>query len=318
MQLSGREVVVLGTASQVPTRTRAHHATLLRFDGTGILLDPGEGTQRQLLFAGISVSTIHHICVTHAHGDHCLGLPGVLQRAALDDVAHPIDVHYPHAADPYIRRLRHASAYEDRAEVRLRPTGPGLVSDAPPLQIRAAELSHGIPTLGWRFDQPPGVTFDEGRLRGAGVHGAARRELAHLGRVRVDGRTVHLEDVSRPRPGISVGFVMDTRRCAGALVLAQDVDVLVIEATFLESERDLAEEAGHLTAAQAARIGADAGARKVVLTHFSQRYPDTVEHLMQARAAAPGVDIEVARELSAIPLRSRPRQRPEPDRAGRC
>lgn len=306
MKLSGREVVVLGTASQVPTRTRAHHATLLRFDGMGVLLDPGEGTQRQLLFAGISVSTIHRICITHAHGDHCLGLPGVLQRAALDEVDHPIDVHYPHAADPYVRRLRHASAYEDRAQVRLQPTGPGLITDAPPLQIRAAELSHGIPTLGWRFDQPAGVTFDDDRLRSAGVHGPARSELARLGRITIDGRTVHLDDVSRPRPGIAVGFVMDTRRCDGALALAQNVDLLVIEATFLETERALAEEAGHLTAAQAARIGADAGARKVLLTHFSQRYPDTAGHLAEARAAAPGLDIEVARELSAIPLRARP------------
>ena len=300
--MSGRELVVLGTASQVPTRMRAHHAALLRFDGHGILLDPGEGTQRQLSLAGVPVSRIDRICITHAHGDHCLGLPGVLQRLSLDGVTHPIDVHYPTAAEPYIQRLRHASAYEDHADVRLHPTEPGRVSEAPPLQVRAAELSHAIPTLGWRFEEPPGRRMDERRLVAAGVHGSARRQLASEGRVVVEGRTVHLDDVSDPKPRRSVAFVLDTRRCDGALELAERVDLLVIEATFLEAERDLAEDAGHLTAGQAATLAVDAGARRVVLTHLSQRYPDGRGHLAEARAAAPALDLQVATDLDRIPL----------------
>lgn len=300
--MSGRELVVLGTASQAPTRTRAHHAALLRFDGHGVLLDPGEGTQRQLTFAGISSSAIDRVCITHAHGDHCLGLPGVLQRLSLDEVAHPVDVHYPAAADPYIQRLRHASVYADAADVRLAPAEPGLVSAAGPLHVRAAALSHSIPTLGWRFDAPSGRSFDAERLAAAGVHGAARSELAVEGRIRIDGRTVHLEDVSRPKRGRSLAFVMDTRRCHGALELAEQVDLLVIEATFLEPQRDVAEEAGHLTAGQAVRIGADAGARQVVLTHFSQRYPDPAGHLAEAHAAAPELDVHVAADLDRIPF----------------
>lgn len=300
--MSGRELVVLGTASQVPTRARAHHAALLRFDGHGILLDPGEGTQRQLSLAGVPVSGIERICITHAHGDHCLGLPGVLQRLSLDGITHPVDVHYPTAAEPYIQRLRHASAYDDHADVRLHPTEPGPVSDAPPLQVRASELSHAIPTLGWRFEELPGRRMDAERLVAAGVHGAARRELATEGRIVVGGRTVTLDDVSHPKPRRSVAFVMDTRRCDGALELAERVDLLVIEATFLDTERQLAEDAGHLTASQAATLAADAGARRVVLTHLSQRYPDAAGHLAEAHAAAPALDIHVAADLDRIPL----------------
>lgn len=301
--MSGRELVTLGTASQVPTRRRAHHGALLRFDGHAVLLDPGEGTQRQLAFAGLAASEIGRICITHAHGDHCLGLPGVLQRLSLDRVTHPIDVHYPTAADPYVRRLRHASVYEDMADVRLHPTAPGPVAQDTPLHVRAAELSHAVPTLGWRFDEPPGRTLDPDRLTARGVHGVARRELVETGRVTVDGHTVHLDEVSHERDGVAVAFVMDTRRCDGALDLAEGVDLLVIEATFLDDQHDLAERAGHLTASQAAIIGRDAGARRVVLTHFSQRYPDTAAHLAEARRAAPGLEIQVAADLDRFALR---------------
>lgn len=93
--MSVRELVVLGTASQVPTRYRNHNGYLLRWDGAGLLFDPGEGTQRQMLLAGVSATDVTRICVTHFHGDHCLDLPGVIQRLSLDGVPHPVDAHYP-------------------------------------------------------------------------------------------------------------------------------------------------------------------------------------------------------------------------------
>src|ERR1700688_1223054 len=93
--VSDRELVVLGTASQAPTRRRNHNGYFLRWDGEGLVFDPGEGTQRQMLFAGITASQITRICITHFHGDHCLGLPGVLQRISLDQVPHAVDVCYP-------------------------------------------------------------------------------------------------------------------------------------------------------------------------------------------------------------------------------
>ena len=94
-QASARELVVLGTAGQVPTTKRNHNGYLLRWDGEAMLFDPGEGTQRQLLHAGISSSVITAICITHFHGDHCLGLPGVLARFALDQRERPVDLYFP-------------------------------------------------------------------------------------------------------------------------------------------------------------------------------------------------------------------------------
>ena len=99
------ELVVLGTASQAPTRARNHNGYLLRLNGEGLLFDPGEGTQRQMVHAGVASSRITRICLTHVHGDHCLGLPGVLSRMALDGVAHPVHLHYPASGEDVVRAL---------------------------------------------------------------------------------------------------------------------------------------------------------------------------------------------------------------------
>src|SRR5215475_14189325 len=111
-----RELVVLGTASQAPTRRRNHNGYLLRWDGEGILFDPGEGTQRQLLLAGVAAPDVTRICVSHFHGDHFLGLPGVVQRLSLDRVGHPVPLHYPASGQEYLERLRHATPFHDMAD----------------------------------------------------------------------------------------------------------------------------------------------------------------------------------------------------------
>jgi ribonuclease Z len=300
--MSIRELVVLGTASQVPTRDRAHNGAVLRFDDEVVLLDPGEGTQRQLTFAGIAASDLTRVCITHVHGDHCLGLPGVVQRCSLDGRVASLPIHFPEEATATVRGLCEATPFQQITPIDLRPERPGAVDTSGVLRVRAAALSHRLPTLGWRFDEP-----DRWRLRpelasAAGVEGRARRELLEVGHVRAGGRHVRVEEVAVPRPGQSVAFVMDTRWCDGALELADGVDLLVVEATFLESERDLAEEAGHLTAAQAARLGQEAGARRVVLTHLSQRYLDLDGHREEARLAAPDLDVHIAADLDRIPF----------------
>jgi ribonuclease Z len=135
-----------------------------------------------------------------------------------------------------------------------------------------------------------------------GIPHEARSELVEHGSIRHAGRTIRLEEVSVARRPVSIAHVMDTRSCAGAYELAADADLLLIEATFLESERDVAEASGHLTAAQAARIASEAGVRRAVLTHLSRRYQGTRGHLTEARRAAPSLDVHVASDLELIPL----------------
>lgn len=299
--MSVRELVVLGTASQVPTRTRNHNGYLLRWDGEGILFDPGEGTQRQMTYAGVSASQITRICITHFHGDHCLGLPGVVQRLSLDGVTRAIDVHVPAGGEVHLDRLLQAAVFADTTDLRRHPTRDGDVTETPVGELRARALAHRIETVGWRLDEPAERRMLPERLDEAGIRGADVGRLIREGTLEVGGRTVRVADVSEHRPGQSFAFVMDTSLCDGAFALADGVDLLVCEATFLSEDESLAREYGHLTAAQAARVAAESGVRQLVLTHFSQRYADDAERFLD-EAGAIFPDVLVASDLDRVAI----------------
>ncbi|WP_067852935.1 ribonuclease Z [Nocardia shimofusensis] len=304
--MSQRELIVLGTGSQVPTKLRNHNGYVVRWGREGLLFDPGEGTQRQMAFAGVSVSDLTHIALTHFHGDHCLGLPGIVQRVNLDEVAHPIDAYYPASGQVFFDRLCQASAFYHRIDLRPHPvTGPGVL-DTPDatFQLRAVPLSHPVEAFGYRLTEPASRRMLPDRLRAFGIRGPRVAELQRAGSIVAGDRTVTLDEVSEPRPGQSFAFVMDTRLCPGVLEAAAGVDMLVIEATFLDAEAHLAEEHGHLTAGQAARAAAEAGVRTLVLTHFSQRYRTLDDHRREAEEHFPG-ELFVAEDLQRIPFPAR-------------
>ena len=299
---------MLGTASQVPTRQRNHNGYLLRWDGDGILFDPGEGTQRQMLLAGVSTSDVTRICVTHFHGDHCLGLPGVIQRLSLDRVPHPVTAHFPGSGAEFFARLRHASAYHETVDLRESPIdGDGPIGElASGAVLSARRLDHPVEAYGFRLREPDGRRMLPERLAEYGIAGPAVGELRRAGALDIGGRRVTLEEVSAPRPGQRFAFVMDTRECDAAYELARDADLLVIEATFLAEDAALAAEYGHLTAVQAAQIAHDAKVRRLVLTHFSQRYDDPARFAAQAATIYRG-EIVVAADLTRVPVPRRAR-----------
>ncbi|MEV7229398.1 ribonuclease Z [Polymorphospora sp. NPDC051019] len=300
--MSSRELVVLGTASQVPTRRRNHNGYLLRWDREGILFDPGEGTQRQMLLAGVSATDLTRVCVTHFHGDHCLGLPGIVQRLSLDRVPHPVPVHFPAGGAGYFERLRHASSFHDVADVRAEPVGTdGQRFDIGAGVLEARRLRHPVETYGYRLLAPDGRRMLRDRLDAYGISGPAVGALQRDGHLDLDGRRVSLEAVSEHRRGQRFAFVMDTGLCDNVFALAEEADLLVIESTFLSVDAALAAEVGHLTAAQAGRVAAESGVRRLVLTHFSQRYPDPERFAAEAREEFGG-DLVVADDLMRVPV----------------
>lgn len=293
---------MLGTASQVPTRHRNHNGYLLRWDGAGVLFDPGEGTQRQMLRAGVAAHDIDRICVTHFHGDHSLGLAGVIQRINLDRVPHPVTAHYPASGQHFFERLRYATAYRETVALTEAPvTGDGVLARTRAYTLEAHRLSHPVESYGYRLVEPDGRRMLPALLAEHGIAGA------DVGRLQREGSLngVTLDDVSETRRGQRFAFVMDTRLCAGVRTLAEGCDLLVIESTFLDEDERLATEHGHLTAGQAGRAAHEAGVRHLVLTHFSQRYTDPDEFERQARAAGFDGELTVAADLVRVPLPKR-------------
>jgi ribonuclease Z len=288
--MSDWELVVLGTASQAPTRHRNHNGYFLRAGDEGLLFDPGEGTQRQMTFAGISSSRITRICITHLHGDHCLGLPGVVQRLSLDRVTRPIPLYHPASGAPFVERLRHASIFDDVTDIRPVPVRDATELDrTADLAISARPLRHRVDSIGYRIVEAPRVNFDREALASAGVRGPDVGRLARDGSIMVAGREVTVDEVSTTTPGRVFAFVMDTARCDAAVELARGADLLVCESTFLDEHRDLAAVYGHLTALEAADIARLARARQLLLTHFSQREPDTSRYVAEAADIFPDV-----------------------------
>lgn len=304
--MSARELIVLGTSSQVPTRYRNHNGYLLRWDEHGFLFDPGEGTQRQMIYAEVTVTQVTKILITHFHGDHCLGLAGLSQRISLDRVPHEIAVHFPRSGRKYFDRLRHASIYHDVSKIRPCPIErEGVIDESEKLVLSCKRLDHGVETYGYRLDERDSRTMLPDKLAEAGVHGPAIKRLIREGSLEVDGRVVKLEDVSVHKPGQSFAFVMDTRMCDAAYELARGVDMLVCESTYLSSEEREARSHGHLTAKQAAMIAKEAGARRLVLTHFSQRYGSVKPFLDEARAIHD--DVVAVRDGDRVPVPKRVR-----------
>jgi ribonuclease Z len=313
-----RQLVVLGTAAQSPTVRRNQNGHVVRWGPELVLFDPGEGTQRQLVRAGVQVGQLTRICITHAHGDHCLGLAGVLQRRSLDPSPAPIDIHVPASMVPVVVAALASSAWEpDALEVRVHPTRDGdeirLTGDA---TLSARSLDHTIDTLGWRLALPTARHFVPALLAERGV---PERETTRLRRDGVwrapDGTSVRLDDVSVVEPGAAFAFVMDTRPCATAVDLARGAQLAVFEATYLDTEGEapLADAHGHLTARAAATLAREAGVARLVLAHYSERHPD--EALVAAEAAAVHADVVAAHDLDVIdpppwPAASRPTARP--------
>jgi ribonuclease Z len=300
--VSARELVVLGTASQVPTRRRNHNGYLLRWDAEGILFDPGEGTQRQMLRAGVAAYDINRICVTHFHGDHSLGLAGVVQRINLDRVPHPVTAHYPASGQHFFERLRYSTAYRETVDIAQVPvSADGVLATTPAYTLHAHKLSHPVESYGYRLVEPDSRRMLPEKLAAHGIEGP------DVGRLQREGtlRGVGLEEVSEERRGQRFAFVMDTRLCDGVHALAEGCDMLVIESTFLDEDVRLATDHGHLTAGQAARAAQEAGVRHLVLTHFSQRYSEPEEFERQARAAGFEGELTVAADLMRVPVPKR-------------
>lgn len=299
-----RELVVLGTASMLPTRHRAHNSYALRWDNQLILFDPGEGAQRGCTLTGVSIAKATAVCVTHFHGDHCLGLPGVIQRRSFENSVsskepRPLPIFYPGDGQEYFDRLRHASIFHDSSNVEMRPIdGPGPQAMLGAFELSAQPLVHRDTCFGYRLEEPDGVSVDPDLLATFDIAGPDVGLLLEQGFLDTPDGRITADQVTRPKAGQSMAFVMDTLPCKGALELARDVDMLVIESTYLHSEAELAATYMHLTARQAAELAAEAGARRLVLTHFSARYPNN--EVFAEEASEFHSDVVAADELATI------------------
>ena len=296
------KVIPLGTSSGKPTLKRNVSATAVVREGEWLLFDCGEGTQTQIQRAGLGPSRLAGIFITHLHGDHFNGLPGLLSTMALDRRERGLTLVGPPGIREYLDTLarlkilfvnyplevREIGGAEQLAEPGSRERGLALVYETPEYVVHARPLDHRIFALGYRVEERPRPgRFDLERARALGVpEGPLFGRLQAGADVQLtDGRVVRPSEVLGPaRPGKVIAYCLDTRPCAASLELARDADLLIHEATYTEDLIGEARDFGHSTAAQAARVAVESGARRLLMTHFSTRFPDITPLLEEAAA----------------------------------
>jgi ribonuclease Z len=280
-------IVFLGTSSGTPSRERNVTAVALVLDGTVLLFDCGEGTQRQLLRAPVRSGAIDAIFVSHLHGDHVYGIPGLLGTFAMNARERPLAIVGAEGVEAYVQGVLATTHHHSTFPIEF---------SAPPYRgrgftVMAAPLEHRVPSLGYCVveDERPGK-FDPEKALALGIEpGPIYAELIRTQDPRVVGPS---------QKGRRVAIVTDTRPCAAAVELARGADVLIHECTYGEEMRQAADERGHSTAAGAARIAAEAEVGLLLLTHFSVRYGNVTPLVEEARAIFPRT--EAAADLMTL------------------
>jgi ribonuclease Z len=273
-------LTVLGTSSARPTIHRNVSGTVLEMDGESILFDCGEGTQRQALIAGVRFSRLQLIAITHLHGDHVIGLFGLLGTLVLDGRTRPIRVVGPAGLRRLVEVGLSLRLFSPRYGIEVAEfSGSALVFRGSGYTVQCQPLDHSIETLGYVVveDDRPG-RFNVDRAIELGVPPGPLYGLLQAGEpvTAASGLVVAPTDVlGPPRPGRRVAYCLDTRPCPGGLALARDADLLIHEGTFADDATREAAAYAHSTARQAAQIAAEAGSRHLIVTHLSSRYDDS-------------------------------------------
>jgi ribonuclease Z len=308
-------VTFLGTAASVPTRGRGTAATLIARGGERWLFDCGEGTQRQFLRSGLGLVDIDLILLTHLHGDHFLGLPGLIKTFGLRGRDRPLRVVGPRGLRELVDRLGPVigrTAYP----LAIDEISAGVVHETAGAVIEAFHTEHGVPSLGYALVESarPGA-FDVAAAEALGVPaGPLFGRLQHGETVTLDdGRQVRPDQVlGPPRRGRRVVISGDTRPCESTRFAAADADLLIHEATFLHEELDRARETRHTTAQEAATLARDAGVQLVALTHLSSR---CMPREIRAQAETVFQNVVVPRDFDQVELPFRERGAPRLHRA---
>ena len=298
-------VTFLGTSGAVPTAGRNPSAIHLNREGEEFLLDCGEGTQRQMMrfSTGFSIS---RICLTHVHGDHVLGLPGLLQTLDFNDRTEPLTIHTPRGTAGNVRRLITALDTRPGFSLEIEEVGAGeIVHEGDEYEVRTFRTDHRTRSMGYVLveDDRKG-RFDRERAEELGVPVGPAFGRLHAGEpVELEDRVVEPDEVvGPPRPGRRVVYTGDTRPTSETIEAARGADLLVHDATFGDDWADRARETGHSTAREAGELASEAGAKRLALTHVSSRYAGDVSRLErevreafsgEAFVAEDGLEIDV-------------------------
>ncbi len=297
-------ILFAGTGGSWPTPGRGLPAVVLRIGSTTNLLDCGEGTQKQLMKSNISFMSVNNIFISHFHGDHFLGLPGMVQSMSFNGRTEELNIYGPGGAIRILSNLLGAGYYRLGFNIRVTEFLYDKEYEFPEFIVKTFKNDHPVPALSFRFQEGSTVRIDGEKAREMGVPVRRLEELRKNGEIEVNGRKFYLSDISAGiRKGRSVVYTGDTRPVEGMKDFARDADVLIHDTTTDSSIEERTNEYGHTTSRQAAEIAKAAGVRKLFLFHYSPRYGDYARLVEEAKEVFP--ESEPSREMLEYDIKVR-------------
>lgn len=285
------QITFLGTSAMVPTKDRNVTSIYLEYNGEGILVDCGEGTQRQMNIAGINRLSVKKILITHWHGDHVSGLVGLIQTLGNNDIPPSLKIFGPVGTKEHFGHLMKSCVFNNKVDITLEEVGassPSKIFGCRDYYIEAVNVKHSTPCLAYAFTENDKRKVDMKKASALGLReGPAIGKLQSGKEVVFKGKTIVPDDVSKVVKGKRVVFVLDTMPCKPCIEISNNADVLVMESVYATDLEEKADQYKHMTAQQAAQIAHQGNVKKLILTHFSQRYQTTEEIEKNARDIFP-------------------------------
>jgi len=280
------EIIFLGTSEATPTAEKNQTAILLKYNNENILVDCGEGTQRQFKIAKLNPCKLTRILITHWHGDHVLGLPGLLQTLALNNYSKILHIYGPKGTKYFLTLLLKTFAFISREKLKLEIheiLKKETILETKDFKIEAYPMKHFAPCLAYSFIEKDRYKINIEYLKIHGIkEGPWLKELQKGKDIAVNGKKILASKATTLKKGKKITFIFDTLLNENCVKAAENADLLIAEATFFDKEHaDLAKERRHLTAKQAATIAKKAKAKELILTHISQRYSKKEQLLLE-------------------------------------
>jgi len=255
-------IIFLGTGQAIPTAKRNHPSIFLQYKNESFLIDCGEGTQRQFRRLSLNPCKLTKLLITHWHGDHMLGIPGLLQTLALNGYKRKLEIYGPKGTEFFIKKIMSMFVFQGKINYEVREV-TGKFFENKDFCLEAESMKHTSPCLSYSFVEKDKLRIDKRKLKKLKIKGKIVGELARGKDIVWQGKKILAKDLTFKQKGKKITIILDT---------AKDSDLLICEATYIKQEEDLAQAYKHLTSSQAAGIAKKSKSRKLILTHISQRY----------------------------------------------
>ena len=296
------QIYFLGTGQAVPTTKRNHASILLSYKNENIMIDCGEGTQRQIRKMKLNPCSLTRILITHWHGDHILGLPGLFQTLALNGYNKTLHVYGPYGTKKYLNMILNMFVFVGKIKVEVHEVDEGKIIDEKDFYVEAKRMFHSTYCLAYSFIEKDKRRIDKEKLKKLKI-----KECKELRKVKegedvvINGKKIKATSITYKEKGKKITLILDTCFNNNMINIAKNSDLLISESSYGKTEEKLAKEYGHLTAGESALTAKKAKCKQLILLHISQRY-DNKESLLLDEAKKIFKNTKIAEDLSKIEI----------------